>query len=120
MPRSPDKLIDFAAVRSLIGIQDVLSWVSWDPSTARGRQLRGPCPLCESQSRRTFSVHLEHHSWHCFACGRHGNQLDLWAQLTGLDLYHAAISLCHRAARPVPRRRPQLSSSSGTESAGPH
>jgi DNA primase len=120
MPGSPDRLIDFAAVRALISIQDVLKWASWNPRSVHGHQCRGPCPLCESQSRRTFSVHLKLHSWHCFACGRHGNQLDLWSHLTGLDLYRAAISLCQHAGKPVPLRRPLQSSDRSPDAAGTH
>lgn len=121
MHRSPDKLIDFAAVRSLIGIEDVLRLAAWEPSSVRGSQWRGRCPLCESSSHRSFSVHLHRQCWHCFACGRHGNPLDLWSQLTGLDLYRAAISLCHHAAKPVPLRRQPLRNSDGSsDSAGPH
>jgi len=106
MGNSPDKLIDFAKVRSLIPMNDVLTLLAWEPSSTRGPQLRGACPLpnCTTASRRTFGVHLEKQAWHCFACGRHGNQLDLWTLMTGHDLYHATINLCHRAGKPVPYR----------------
>ncbi len=106
MPNSPGKLIDFAKVRSLIPMNDVLTLLNWEPSSIKGPQLRGTCllPNCSSRSRQTFGVHLEKQAWHCFACGRHGNQLDLWAMITGHDLYHATIDLCHRFGKPVPYR----------------
>ena len=109
MRDSRGKLIDFAQVRSLIPMNDVLRVLVWEPTSIQGSQLRGTCPLpnCRSTSRRTFSVHLDKQAWHCFACGRHGNQLDLWAMLTGHDLCHVAIDLCGRFNKPVPYHAPQ-------------
>jgi hypothetical protein len=106
MHNAPGKLIDFAKVRSLIPMNDVLTLLAWEPSSINGPQLRGTCPLpsCANTSRRTFGVHLEKQAWHCFACGHHGNQLDLWTMITGHDLYHATINLCHRAGKPIPYR----------------
>ncbi len=108
MHNAPGRLIDFAKVRSLIPMNDVLTLLAWESSSINGPQLRGGCPLpnCATTSRRTFAVHLEKHAWHCFACGRHGNQLDLWTMITDHDLYHATIDLCHRAGKPVPYHAP--------------
>ena len=99
-----ERLIDFAKVRSLIPMNDVLTLLAWEPTSIQGSQLRGGCPLpnCPSTSRRTFCVHLEKQLWHCFGCQRHGNHLDLWSMLTELDLYHAAIDLCGQVSKPVP------------------
>lgn len=104
MRDSPGKLIDFAKLRALIPMHDVLNLLSWEPTVIRGTQLRGVCPLpnCPSTSSRTFSVHPEKQVWHCFACGRHGNQLDLWVSITSHDLYLAAIDLCHQTGNSVP------------------
>ena len=104
MHNAPGKLIDFAKVRSLIPMNDVLTLLAWQPSSIKGSQLRGTCPLpnCATTSRRTFGVHLEKQAWHCFACGHHGNQLDLWTSMTGHQFYQATIDLCHRAGKPVP------------------
>jgi DNA primase len=106
MHNAPGKRIDFAKVRSLIPMNDVLTLLKWEPSGINGPQLRGACPLpnCPTTSRRTFAVHLEKQAWHCFACGHHGNQLDLWTLITGHDLYHATIHLCQRIGKPVPYR----------------
>ena len=104
MRNSSGKLIDFAKVRSLIRINDVLMLLTWEPCSIQGPQLRGGCPLpnCTTTSRRTFCVNHEQQTWHCFACGRHGNQLDLWMLMTGHELYQATIELCQRIGKPVP------------------
>jgi DNA primase len=104
MHHAPGKLIDFTQVRSLIPLKEVLTLLDWELSRGKGPQLRGPCPLpnCSTASRRTFCVNHEKQAWHCFACGRHGNQLELWVMMSGHDLYHATIDLCHRLGKPVP------------------
>ena len=109
MHNSPGKLIDFAKVRSLIRINDVLMLLAWEPCSIQGPQLRGACPLpnCATTSRRTFCVNHEQQAWHCFACGRHGNQLDLWVIMSGQPLYQATVELCHRAGKSVPYRASQ-------------
>lgn len=125
MHDAPGKLIDFAQVRSLIPMKDVLTLLDWEPSSIRGPQLRGPCPLpnCSTTSRRTFCVSHEKQAWHCFACGRHGNQLDLWTLMTEHKLYQATVDLCQRAGQPVPyhfeSNRPTRSSPRNPP-AGPH
>jgi DNA primase len=45
---------------------------------------------------------LAKNAFRCFACGASGNQLDLWAQVQGLNLYEAAIDLCDRANVDIP------------------
>ena len=104
MRDSPGKLIDFAKVRALIRRHDVLNLLSWEPTAAGGAQLRGayPLPNCSSNSPRTFGAHLQERAWHCFTCGSHGNQLDLWALMTGHDFYRATIDLYHQTGNPVP------------------
>ena len=125
MHHAQRKLIDFAQVRSLIPMNDVLTLLAWQPSSIRGPRLRGSCPLpnCVSTSRRTFCVNHEKQAWHCFACGRHGNQLDLWVMMTGHHLYQATIDLCHRFGKPVPYHSENIRptrSSPRNPPAGPH
>jgi hypothetical protein len=95
---TPRPAIDFAAARAAITMAAVQA------HSTRGSQQRGPCPLHGSTSgtSRCFSVTLDHHTFHCFKCGRSGNALDLWAQATQQSPYHSATDLCHRLGIPLP------------------
>ena len=97
--------IDYHRVRRQISMTQVLDLIGFQATRRRGPQLRGPCPIpnCSSTSHRAFSVHLTRQIYHCFACGSHGNPLDLWAAVRRLPLHSAAIDLCRTAALPLPR-----------------
>jgi len=99
-------LLDYAAIRARIPMQRVLELVPWEPTTRRGPQWRGSCPLISCATSHgtwaapCFSVHVDRHLFRCFHCRRGGNQLDLWAAFVGLPLYPATLQLCHRLAIP--------------------
>ena len=121
MPHQTDQLIDYAEVRSQIKMIDVLTWLQYQPEHVHGAHLRGRCPFpeCTSQSHRTFCVSLTKQAFHCFHCGRHGNHLDLWAELTDESLYTAAIHLCQQAGIPVPDLK-HKTTSPRNHPTGPH
>jgi putative transposase len=100
--------IDFDAVRAAITLAAVLQLLGFKATSTRGTQQRGPCPLHGSPSgtSRCFSANLDHHTFHCFKCGRSGNALDLWAQATRQNPYDAAIDLCQRLHIPLPTSPP--------------
>lgn len=102
--------IDFRTVRSQVGMEAVLDLLGFVPSRRRGGQVRGPCPVHgpHRPGSRSFSAHLRKNVYRCFHCGSSGNQLDLWAAATRQPLYQAAIALCEKLHRPLPRlpRRP--------------
>jgi putative transposase len=109
----PRPSIDFAAVRALITLSEVLRLLQYVPKRAHGTQQRGPCPVhgSENPSRsQCFSADLAENLCHCFKCGFGGNALDLWVAVTGQNIYDAAVDLCQRLGRPVPtqgaERRP--------------
>jgi DNA primase len=97
--------IDFRMLRSEVSIAAVLDLLGFVPSQRHGPQVRGPCPVHGRyrQRSRSFSAHLEKDAYRCFHCGSSGNQLDLWAAATRQPLYQAAIDLCEKLHRPVPR-----------------
>jgi len=101
--------INYQQLRRQVSMTQVLELIGFRVTWRRGPQLRGSCPIpgCSSTSHRTFSVHLARQAYHCFACGSHGNALDLWAAVQRLPLHRAAVDLC-QAANIVP---PRLSSS---------
>lgn len=92
--------LDYAAIRGRISIRRVLELLRYQPSERRGDQWRGPCPICSSGvtdvEQRCFSVHVGRHLFQCFRCRQSGNQLDLWAHLSGHSLYRATLDLCQR------------------------
>jgi DNA primase len=93
-----------AAVRAMISLAEVLVLVGFEVrETSRG-QVRGPCPVHRpgSARSRSFSANLKRNMYHCFRCGSSGNQLDLYAAVTGLSLYEAAVSVCERFGRDIP------------------
>jgi DNA primase len=96
--------VDFDALRAEITIEQVLDLIGFQPSSRRGSQWYGPCPLHDSSSShpRCFSVNIAIGRYYCHQCHQYGNQLELWAAFTKLPLHQAVIDLCHRLDRDVP------------------
>ena len=90
--------IDFQAVRFMVSMQQVLELLGFVPTTTRGPQAYGVCPVrgCCNRRRRPFSVNLAKQNYRCVQCGSQGNQLDLWAAATKQQLFQAAVDLCHQ------------------------
>jgi hypothetical protein len=93
-------LIDYGELRKLASMREVLALLDWLPTARNGPQLRGPCPIHKSSqlSSRSFSVDVERGVFRCFGakCGKHGNQLDLYASVIGKPLYEASLELAER------------------------
>lgn len=98
--------IDFALLRRQLSLSQVLELVGFTATTRRDAQVRGPCPLHGSSSRRSrsFAAHLQRNCWHCFRCGAGGNALDLYLAVSKLPIYEGALELCARLHVPVPWR----------------
>src|SRR5438067_593050 len=96
--------VDYRQLRAAISIAEILQLIRFVPAQASGPQLRGPCPVhgSSSKSSRIFSVNLKTNVYRCFKCGSAGNQLDLYAAVTKLSLYEAAIDLCEKLNRSPP------------------
>ena len=96
--------VDFDRVRAEITMQQVLQLLGFEPSRCRGEQWYGRCPLpgCRPNRRLSFSVNVAVGRYYCHRCHRHGHQLELWAEATGLLLCPAAIDLCATLGREVP------------------
>jgi len=96
--------IDFVKARARISLADVLSLIGFVPVETSGDQVRGPCPLHPAMSTRSrsFSANLKRHIYMCFKCGSAGNQLDLYARVSGLSLLEATIDLCRRRHTEIP------------------
>jgi DNA primase len=96
--------IHFDAVRAMIPLADVLKLVGFIPCETSGDQVRGPSPVHHSSAptSRSFSANLKRHFYRCFKCGSSGNQLDLYAAMTGQSLFDASIALCEQLHREIP------------------
>jgi len=96
--------IHFSDVRARIALADVLALIGFVPCETSGDQVRGPCPVHHSAtpSSRSFSANLRLNIYKCFKCGSCGNQLDLYATVTGLSVFEAAIELCEKLDREIP------------------
>lgn len=100
--------VDYRALRRQVSMERVLELIDYRPTSRRGPQLRGPCPFhASTEHRRCFSVHLTKGLFHCFQCGAHGNQLDLWSQLHHLSIHDAALDLGRRIDISMIDRRPE-------------
>jgi putative transposase len=113
----PRPSIDFAAVRALITLAEVLALLPFVPSHTRGSEQRGPCPVHGSTHparSQCFSANTADNICHCFKCGFGGNALDLWVAVTGQNIYDAAVDLCQRLGRPVPTKEPTRRPASAT------
>jgi DNA primase len=96
--------VDYRAVRAAVSMAEVLHLLEYVPAQSCGSQLRGPCPVhgSRSTSSRVFSVNLKINVYQCFKCGSAGNQLDLYAAVTKMSLFEAAVSLCEKLHHPIP------------------
>lgn len=101
--------IDFSRLREQIQIEELLHWMSWNPTHRRGDQLRGPCPLCQPADdgfsplghrshEQCFSVNTRRNIFRCFRCNRSGNALELWALYRRVGIYPAACEIQNRLA----------------------
>ena len=96
--------IDFALLRRQLTLAQVLDLVGFTPTTRRGPQWRGPCPVHGSApGSRSFAAQVAKHCWHCFGCGAGGNALDLYLAVAKLPPYEGALELCARLGIAVPR-----------------
>jgi hypothetical protein len=94
--------IDFAAVKAMIALEQVLDLFSVPLAYRQTHRARGRCPFVCSESWRVCAYDLSRNVWHCFKCGRGGNQLDLFCAWKCLPLYDGAVELCRLLNVPVP------------------
>ena len=92
-----DAYVDFAHLKKQLSLARVLDQLGLsDRLRGSGAQRRCACPLHRGDARgRTFRVNLEENVFCCFdkRCGKHGDVIDLWAELHHVSLREAAIDL---------------------------
>lgn len=104
------KPVDFETLKTVVSIVDVLESVGWESVETRrgGNELRGPCPIHKSSSRRSpiFSVTPSRGIFHCFKCDAGGDAIALAAYLFGIppkQRVKAAVELCKHLGIEIPR-----------------
>jgi transposase len=89
--------IDFAHLKRQLSMAQVLEHLGLSSRLrGGGSQRRCACPLHRGDARgRSFSVNLDDNVFCCFdkKCGKHGDVIDLWAELHHMSLREAAIDL---------------------------
>src|SRR5690606_3717884 len=90
--------LNFAKLRDLISMPQVLELLAWKSTRASRGTLRGSCPTHCSQSEKdsSFAVNVDKKAFCCHRCGAQGNALDLWATTQNLALLDAAWDLIER------------------------
>jgi DNA primase len=88
--------IDYIALRARITMEEVLELARFHALQRKGSRLRGQCLFGCGDSPRKFVANLAVRRYRCFGCGRHGNQLELWAAIQDQPLHPAALDLCQR------------------------
>lgn len=96
--------IDYEQLREQITMTEVLDLIGFEPTSRTGSQLRGPCPVHGSTSRRSrsFSVNTEAKRFYCHKCEANGNHLELWTAKRKLPFHEAMIELCEELKRDIP------------------
>lgn len=95
--------IDYAELRVLITMEEVLEQIDFHPRSRVGSRVRGRCPFGCGDSPRDFVANLAVRRYRCFGCGRSGNQLELWARTQAQPFHQAALDLCQRLNIAPPR-----------------
>jgi transposase len=96
-PDSEGIFVDFAHLKRQLSLVQVLEHLGLSSRLrGSGSQRRCACPLHRDDARgRSFSVNLDENVFCCFdkRCGKHGDVIDLWAELHHVSLREAAIDL---------------------------
>lgn len=100
--------VNFAKVREQVSMSDVLRLLDFEPTSVRGDQVRGRCPLhstsVDGNGRRghSFSANVRLGRYQCFGCGSRGHALELWSSVREVSLFAGAIELCELLGLEVP------------------
>jgi transposase len=86
---SKRKPLNYAILKTLVNIDDVLAAHHWEQRTSRGAQMRGACPLCAHQDERAFSASRSKNVYCCHRCGGKGNALELLTELSKASIHEA-------------------------------
>lgn len=95
-------LIDYGRVKDLVSFSAVLKLLNWRHVRKEAGWYRGGCPVHQRGREHGDCFAVREGGWHCHSCDRHGDQLRLWAQATGQEIYPATLDLCRKLGVEVP------------------
>jgi len=93
--------IDFQELKGRVSIQDACSFLNLDLND-NGKQLRGPCPACQSSGDRSLVVTPEKGAAYCFSSKRGGDVIWLTSHIRGVGQKDAAHLLDEEFGGTVP------------------
>jgi transposase len=87
--------LNFAKLRQMVSIRQVLEHIGWHPRSTQGPEWRGGCPIHEAPGSpsRYFAVDTDKNVYCCHRCGHEGNVLDLWGEIHGQSVHEAGWNL---------------------------
>ncbi len=90
---SKSSFVDFKAVKTAIGMEQVLDHYGLlDRFKRSGDSLSGPCPIHNGSNPTQFRVSLSKNVWNCFSeCKHGGNVLDFIAKKENVSIHAAAL-----------------------------
>jgi len=94
--------IDFDRVKEMVSFSAVLKLLNWRHVRREAGWYRGPCPVHRSSRASADCFAVREGGWKCHSCGRHGDQIRLWAEATRQEQYRAVLDLCGRLGLEVP------------------
>jgi DNA primase len=99
-------LIDMGQVKERVSFAAVLELLNWRHVRREAGWYRGGCPVHQRGREHGDCFAVREGGWKCHSCGRHGDQLRLWAEATGQAIYPATLDLCRRLGVEIPYKRP--------------
>jgi hypothetical protein len=87
--------LNFARLREMVPITQMLEHLNWDPRKRRGDEWRGGCPFHEEKDTKSeaFAIETKKSLYCCHRCGSQGNVLDLWIAFCGKPILAAGWDL---------------------------
>src|ERR1044072_3050866 len=94
----------FEVIQDQINLSDVAR--RFTDLKVSGARLLGCCPLPNhNDSNPSFNVYPDGR-WYCFGCNEHGDVVDLWAAVKGLQPMEAALNLAQEYGVELPGHDP--------------
>ncbi len=100
--------LDLEAIKREIPLQSYLDRIGWKPVWSQSGQSRGPCPVHNSDSRRSRSFAVKDQGWYCHKCKIGGDVLALYVLQHNVSTYDAALALCQLFNVPVYHKRTRV------------
>jgi DNA primase len=85
--------VDFKAVKAAVNIAAVLQRYGIGGLKKHGVELRGRCPIHQSEGSESFHINTEKNAFHCFSCKAKGNVLDFVAAMEKCTVRDAGLKL---------------------------